>query len=284
MKTIASTVSEYVKTKPYLASALSDGIINLTSLARKIHPDIVALMNKPVNQGAIIMSLKRVSDDARYTATKKIIKVLKNLGDITVRSALVDYGFLLSETLLLTQANLLKKIEFKKDVFYTSSRGVAESNIVVSQNIVPLVDELFQNEVCQSKVENLSSITIKLPTDNVKIPGIYYFLFQRLSWEGVNITEVISTSNEFTILMDEDQVDIAFKVIKDLMVVLTVQKSKQKPLSLFDRWLLQRDKPDAHQTFYGIKTLYSFCSCYKTDHKKSPHVCEGLMDTETGSV
>ena len=109
MKTIASTVSEYVKTKPYLASALSDGIINLTSLARKIHPDIEALMNKPVNQGAIIMSLKRVSDDARYTATKKIIKVLKNLGDITVRSALVDYGFLLSETLLLTQANLLKK-------------------------------------------------------------------------------------------------------------------------------------------------------------------------------
>jgi len=216
MKTIASTVSEYVKTKPYLASALSDGIINLTSLARQIHPDIEALMNKPVNQGAIIMSLKRVSDDARYTATKKIIKVLKNLGDITVRSALVDYGFLLSETLLLTQANLLKKIEFKKDVFYTSSRGVAESNIVVSQNIVPLVDELFQNEVCQSKVENLSSITIKLPTDNVKIPGIYYFLFQRLSWEGVNITEVISTSNEFTILMDEDQVDIAFKVIKDL--------------------------------------------------------------------
>ncbi len=216
MKTIAATVSQYVKNKPYLASALSDGIINLTSLARKIHPDIEAMMNKPINQGAIIMSLKRVSDDARYSATKKIIKVLKNLGDITVRSSLVDYGFLLSETLLLTQANLLKKIEFKKDVFYTSSRGVAESNIVVSQNIVPLVDELFQNEVCQSKIEDLSSITIKLPTDNVKVPGIYYFLFQRLSWEGVNITEVISTSNEFTILMDEDQVDIAFKVIKDL--------------------------------------------------------------------
>jgi len=216
MKTIAATVSQYVKNKPYLASALSDGIINLTSLARKIHPDIEVMMNKPINQGSIIMSLKRVSDDARYSATKKIIKVLKNLGDITVRSSLVDYGFLLSETLLLTQANLLKKIEFKKDVFYTSSRGVAESNIVVSQNIVPLVDELFQNEVCQSKVENLSSITIKLPTDNVKVPGIYYFLFQRLSWEGVNITEVISTSNEFTILMDEDQVDIAFKVIKDL--------------------------------------------------------------------
>ena len=216
MKTISSAVNEYIKSKPYLSSALADGIINLTSLARNIHADIESTMNKSVNQGAIIMALKRVSDDASFMLTKKIIRILKNLGDITVRSSLVDYGFLLSDSLLLTQANLLKEIEYKKDVFYTSSRGVAESNIVVSQNIVPLVDELFKNEICHTKLENLSSITIKLPSDNVKIPGIYYFIFQRLSWEGVNITEVISTSNEFTILVDEDEVDIAFRVIKNL--------------------------------------------------------------------
>jgi aspartokinase len=216
MKTISSAVNEYIKSKPYLSSALADGIINLTSLARNIHADIESTMNKSVNQGAIIMALKRVSDDASFMLTKKIVRILKNLGDITVRSSLVDYGFLLSDSLLLTQANLLKEIEHKKDVFYTSSRGVAESNIVVSQNIVPLVDELFKNEICHTKLEDLSSITIKLPSDNVKIPGIYYFIFQRLSWEGVNITEVISTSNEFTILVDEDEVDIAFKVIKNL--------------------------------------------------------------------
>ena len=216
MKTISSAVNEYIKSKPYLSSALADGIINLTSLARNIHTDIESTMNKSVNQGAIIMALKRVSDDASFMLTKKIIRILKNLGDITVRSSLVDYGFLLSDSLLLTQANLLKEIEYKKDVFYTSSRGVAESNIVVSQNIVPLVDELFKNEICHTKLENLSSITIKLPSDNVKIPGIYYFIFQRLSWEGVNINQVISTSNEFTILMDEDSINIAFEVIKNL--------------------------------------------------------------------
>mgnify|MGYP003319155115 FL=1 len=75
MKTIASTVTEYIKTKPYLASALADGIINLTSLARNIHFDIESLMRKPVNQGAIIMSLKRVSDDTSFTLTRKIIKI-----------------------------------------------------------------------------------------------------------------------------------------------------------------------------------------------------------------
>ncbi|MGA0048832.1 MAG: aspartate kinase, partial [Flavobacteriaceae bacterium] len=36
------------------------------------------------------------------------------------------------------------------------------------------------------------------------------------SWEGVNIFEVISTSNEFTILVGEDYVNVAFKAIKEL--------------------------------------------------------------------
>ena len=45
---------------------------------------------------------------------------------------------------------------------------------------------------------------------------MYYFVFQRLSWEGINIYEVISTSNEFTILVNEEQVDKAFRVVKNL--------------------------------------------------------------------
>jgi len=219
MKTIAATVVDYIKTKPYLSSALSDGIINLTSLARNIQDDIEERTKKPVKPGAIVMALKRISDTADFVQTKQIIKVLKNLGDITVRSSLVDYSFLISDSLLVAQSNLLKEIEQKKEVFYTSSRGVSESNIIVSQNIAPLVDELFKNESCFSKTENLSSITMKLPSENVTIPGIYYFIFQRLSWEGVNINEVISTSNEFTILMHEDQVNTAFTVIKNLKLL-----------------------------------------------------------------
>ena len=216
MRTIASEVTNYIKTKPFLSTALSQGIINLTSLAREIQPNIEKGLRKPARSGAIVMALKRISDRLEFISTHKIVGVLKNLGDITVRSSLVDYSFSISESLLLSQGKLLSKIENLKDVFYTSSRGVAESNIIVSKNISHFVDELFQKEICNSKIENLSSITIKLPNENVTIPGIYYFIFQRLSWEGVNINEVISTSNEFTILMDETQVNIAFEVIKDL--------------------------------------------------------------------
>ena len=219
MKTIASQVSEYVKTKPYLSTALSQGIINLTSLAREIQPEIEKALRKPARSGAIVMALKRISDNDEFLSTHKIVSVLRNLGDITVRSSLTDYCFKLTETLLLAQSKLLTAIKDKKDIFYTSSRGVGESNIVVGTNLSSLIKDLFKNEICIDKIDNLSAITVKLPVDNVKIPGIYYFIFQRLSWEGVNINEVISTSNEFTILIDEESVNIAFEVIKNLKLL-----------------------------------------------------------------
>ena len=219
MKTIASEVLDYIKTKPFLMSALSQGIINLTSLAREIQPDIEKSLKKSAKSGAIVMALKRISDNQEFLSTHKIVRVLKNLGDITVRASLADYCFKITDTLLLSQAKFLDQIKSEPNAFYTSSRGVAECNIIVSQNLIDTVDTIFQSEFCLDKEVNLSAITVKLPTDNVQIPGIYYFIFQRLSWEGVNIKEVISTSNEFTILMDENSVNVAFEVIKNLKLL-----------------------------------------------------------------
>ena len=216
MKTIASVVEQYIKTKPYLSTAMTQGIINLTSLARQIQPEIEETLQKPARSGAIVMALKRISDNLEFLSTHKLVKVLKGIGDITVRSNLVDFSFKISDTLLNAQAQFLNEVNDNPNIFYTSSRGVTESNIIVSSNAAAQLENYFQSERLIEKTEDLSSISIKLPTENVTIPGIYYFIFQRLSWEGVNIYEVISTSNEFTIIVGEDQVNTAFKAIKEL--------------------------------------------------------------------
>jgi hypothetical protein len=216
MKTISSFVEHYIKTKPFLLSALSQGIINLTSLSRNMMPELEQELGKDVKQGAVVMALKRLSEELDFRVNHKILKVLKNIGEITVRSSLIDYTFAVSETILDKQAALISEINKENGIFYTSSRGVNETNIVVSESVGYLVDKHFSNEKLIQKLENLASITVKLPKENISIPGIYYFIFQRLAWEGIIINEVISTSNEFTILVSEEEVDVAFKVIKDL--------------------------------------------------------------------
>ena len=48
----------------------------------------------------------------------------------------------------------------------------------------------------------LSAITISLPKENSKVVGLYYQIFKKLAWEGVTLYEVISTTNEFTVLVE----------------------------------------------------------------------------------
>ncbi|CAM3570676.1 aspartate kinase [Flavobacterium gelidilacus] len=216
MKTVSSFVEHYLKTKPFLLNSLSEGIINLTSLARNMMPEVEKQLGKDIKQGAVVMALKRLTEELDFKINHKVIKVIKNIGEITVRSSLNDYTYAISDSILNKHAELITKINLQKDVFYTSSRGVNEINIVLSNSMDRTIEELFTGEKQIQKLKDLSSITIKLPNENVNVPGVYYYIFQRLAWEGIVLYEVISTSNEFTFLVSEQQVDIAFRVIKDL--------------------------------------------------------------------
>lgn len=163
MKTISSAVEHYIKSKPFLQTALSQGIINLTSLARIIRKEIQDEVGKEVRNGAIVMALKRLSVDMEFRSTHRIVKVLKDIGEITVRSNLIDYTFMVSDTLLNKQAELLKKLQNSKDVFYTSSRGVNETSIIVSNTTEMLMEEIFKYEKLNHKFTDLGSISVKLP-------------------------------------------------------------------------------------------------------------------------
>ena len=99
MKTVASIVENYIKNKPFLLNALSQGIINLTSLSRNMMDELGKDFDKDVKQGAIVMALKRLTEDLDFRANYNILKVIKNIGEITVRSSLTDFTFAVSDTI-----------------------------------------------------------------------------------------------------------------------------------------------------------------------------------------
>ena len=75
---------------------------------------------------------------------------------------------------------------------------------------------MFKNEKLIGLKDCLSTITLNLPEGNSEIVGLYYQIFKRLAWDNVTLYEVISTTNEFTILVEDHLVDKAFSVIKGL--------------------------------------------------------------------
>ncbi|WP_456378362.1 hypothetical protein [Lutibacter sp.] len=216
MKTIATCVEEILVSQPFLEDALTRNILNYSALAEELRGEISKILRKPVKSGAIMMALRRYSPPNEMANKIKLRRVLQNLGDITVRSNLSDYTFKNSNSLIHSHLKMLEVIKKDSHLFYTFTRGVHESNVLITTSLKKQIEECYTDENCIASQDHLSAITIGLPQNNTKIAGLYYQFFKRLAWKGISLYEVVSTTNEFTILVEDENVDKAFSAIKGL--------------------------------------------------------------------
>ena len=214
MKTVASCVEEILVKQPFLEEALFRQIINFSALSEELQKPVSSMLGKPVKTGAIMMALRRYAPPAHLRQSNQLKAVLKQLGDITVRSNLIDYTFKNSDSFIKSHAKVLEALT--EQSFYGFSRGIHESNIVVSSSEKRIVESCFKHEKLLDSQDNLSAISIRLPKNNSRISGLYYQIFKRFAWQGISLYEVISTTNEFTVLVESHLVDQAFSAIKDL--------------------------------------------------------------------
>ena len=216
MKTIASCVQEIIASSPFLEEGLSREIINFSALEKDLNEPISKMLRKPVKDGAIMMALRRYQQPLNLENSRRLKEVFQQLGDITVRSNLTDFTFQNSKTLIQSHSQILEKISANHQIFYAFTRGMFESNIIISTSEKESILKAFKNETQIGLQDKLSAISIYLPNGNSKIVGLYYQIFKRLAWENITLYEVVSTTNEFTIVVEDYLVDKAFSVIKHL--------------------------------------------------------------------
>ncbi|MFK8037620.1 MAG: aspartate kinase [Crocinitomicaceae bacterium] len=162
------------------------------------------------------MAISRLPLSKQESIQIKIKQVIDNIGDLIVRSNLTKYTYNNYSGISANQALFLKKIETINDSFYTVSRGVGETTLIVNAQLCDLLEESLDKSKLLSQTKGLSAITLKLPSSNVKTEGIYYYILKKLAWKSISIEEVISTTNEFTIVVQSSVVSKAFEVLANL--------------------------------------------------------------------
>ena len=216
MKTIQEAVEITIRKTPFIEEALNEKLINVSSLAREILPEVSKLLKKEVKVGAVMMAINRLSPVNELRIRKNIKKLALDLGDVIVRSDLCDFTFKNTSSLLKEIAKILSKSADRNDYFLTVSQGIFETNIVTSKNLQPFVEEIFKSEILINNVNDLASITIKLPKENLEQSGVYYFILKQFAWANIAVQEVISTTHEMTIVVKEQDVNETFAILMDL--------------------------------------------------------------------
>lgn len=210
-------LSEIVTTElirsPFITEAMDAGIVNTSSLARFIHPAVEERLREKVSFAAIGMAIKRLPISPEQQLNKTINSFMKQLGDITVRSDLTDYSFRNSKSLLQCQGEVFSYLESHQNYFYSFCTGVHETTIICSEAIDETINRIFKKQKLLTKRSDLAAVSINLPPTNLDTYGVYYTILKRLTWKGINLVEVLSTSHEISLIVSNEDVEDVFSIM-----------------------------------------------------------------------
>lgn len=216
MITVSDVVSNWVKKSPFLQEALLDGLINTSALARKMMPDIYDATGKQPKLTTIVMALQRMDHGAMHYEGKKLETFFKQLKDLLVRSGLVVYTLRSNSSIIKKLSYLLDCLSDRQEVMCTFSQGVGEYTLILSEVEAYRMADIFDREDIVEVKKSLTAFTLLLPKVNRALSGIYYFILRQLAWHGINVVEVLSTSNEFTIVVENNSSGLTFEVLQGL--------------------------------------------------------------------
>jgi hypothetical protein len=190
--TVAQSVRNHLRNKPYLLEALEKGIVNLSELSRQIQTEL-----KTNDTAAIKAALRRYSEELQKHKQKREEKVLQLLK----RSTIAVYD--------------------RKSVMITSKELSTETGMKVDLlgKFVYLIDrsELPERVNSLVKHDNCTMIVVHSPEELEATPGVVAFLATLLAEQNVNIVEFISCWTETIMVVDKKDSLKTYEVLSNMV-------------------------------------------------------------------
>jgi hypothetical protein len=200
--TIAQAVSDIIKHRPFIEEGLVKGIINYAYLADMLKPDVEAIVGKETNRYAIVMAIRRLSDVLAKSFIGKPNEMFKH-ADINMTSGIFEMTVRKDARALKNVAKLYELVDFSKGDFLTITHGLYEMTIISNAKYKKEIAAMFSKHEIISIVGGLSSLIVRIQPDAADKVGVLYVLTKALSWENINIVEVVSTLTEEIFIIRE---------------------------------------------------------------------------------
>ncbi len=216
MVTVANVVSHIIQRRPFLEEALVSEIINYAYLADMLKPEIEREMRREVNRYAIIMAIRRFTESLKESFVGHAALDLSE-ADVTITSGIFEITAVKDPETMKVVSRLYGLVDFGKGDFLTITQGLYEITILSNVRYKDKMLDLFDKKEVKKVSTGLSSLTVRIPEKIAEEVGLLYTLTKALSWENINIFEVVSTLSEEIFIISEDDTAPAFDSIKRLM-------------------------------------------------------------------
>lgn len=208
MRKVSDVVREVVEGDPSLRLGLAQRLMNLSQVARHIHPVVEASAQKSVTHAAITMALSRLQADLPDPDRGPPLRLADRL---TVQRGLAVLSFPNTPSCHEGLTDLQRSVRAESG-YLTLTEGIREITLITEERFRDLVDEMVRQRPSRN-MEGIASISVSLTQENLRTPGILYRVLQPLALLGLNVAEVASTTREFHIYLPESDVMLALEAL-----------------------------------------------------------------------
>ncbi len=196
---ITKLTESYILEHPSIKDCLKNGLINYSSLSRRIASELNLNIKK--NFDAILIACRRYQRKLKgeEILENKISKILKN-SKIEIKNKII--AIVLEKDIFFENLiNLEKEIKKRKEIFRIIE-GASAITVITTEEFLESIRKYFKNKIIVENT-NLAEITIKSPKEIEEVPGTYAYLCSLFGENNINIVETLSCWTDTIFLVDE---------------------------------------------------------------------------------
>ncbi len=209
---ISNCVKQIINRSPFINEMLIQDVISYSNLSKFIHSKVEQMYGKEVNLSAIVMAVRRYSDELKSDRELKGHEKINY--EISMKTNIYDVNFVRSDAFVSKLSDLYNEVKPQKGDFLNISVGSHEISLSTSEKFKDKVETMVKGEEILHRNENMVALTISFTGDFLQTPGILYMATRKLAWENINLTEIVSTMNELTFVIDKEDSMKAFDVLQ----------------------------------------------------------------------
>jgi hypothetical protein len=213
MRTITDTVRSLMEEDEIAREAARRGILNSSAYSREILDQVEEETWKDVEESSVTVAVNRISQEDNWGPIRPDLL----LDRISVETGLVDVTFERTSELreLLTAFLPPLRQQFHQDLFIETS-GQHQVTMVMSNRMW----QEFQRQIDQEPLgifENQVAISISFDESFLPVPNFIYSVLGIFALDNINIIEIFSTMTEITIVINNEDLDLALSRVKNFM-------------------------------------------------------------------
>jgi aspartokinase len=210
MVTVSHLTKKLIMEKPYVHECLEKGLINIGALSELIYNDIERELG-PVKISAVSMAIRRFVEKTNLSY-KKSIKEFNP--EMIIKSNLIEISVVKSHDLYKKLVSFFDIVDFDFGNTLNIIHGNNEVLIISNDTYKNHFLKILKKERIKNVKENISSISIKIPQENIEVPGFYYSITRVLTLNNITILDIVNTESEATFILNDKQISKAYDLLK----------------------------------------------------------------------